>query len=126
MEQFRYGLRNDVKDLFLTFPEEPKSFTEAISRAVRCDNRLFERRSERQIQMPRARSEPTYALVVAKPFPRESFNKSPTNTPTPVEIDTTRRSKPLTKEEKDRGEKSCVQVLQDQTQFIKVITTIGS
>ena len=36
------------------------------------------------------------------------------------------RVRPLTKEEKDRGEKSCVQVLQDQTQFIKVITTIGS
>ena len=33
MEQFRYGLRNDVKDLLLTFPEEPKSLTEAISRA---------------------------------------------------------------------------------------------
>ena len=27
MEQFRYGLRNDVKDLLLTFPEEPKSLT---------------------------------------------------------------------------------------------------
>ena len=23
MEQFRYGLHNDVKDLLLTFPEEP-------------------------------------------------------------------------------------------------------
>ena len=77
----RYGLRNDVKDLLLTFPEEPKSLTEAIRRAVRCDNRLFERRSERQFQMPRARSEPTYALVIAKPFPRESYNVSPVNTP---------------------------------------------
>ena len=46
--QFRYGLRNDVKDLLLTFPEEPKSLIEAIGRAVRCDNRLFERRSEHQ------------------------------------------------------------------------------
>mgnify|MGYP000238102550 FL=1 len=27
MEQFRYGLRNDVKDLLLIFPEEPKSLT---------------------------------------------------------------------------------------------------
>ena len=70
MEQFRYGLRNDVKDLLLTFPEEPKSLTESISRVVRCDNRLFERRSERQFQMPRARLEPTYVLVVAKPFQR--------------------------------------------------------
>ena len=34
MEQFRYGLRNDVKDLLLTFLEEPKSLTEAINRVV--------------------------------------------------------------------------------------------
>ena len=26
MEQFRYGLTNDIKDLLLTFPEEPKSW----------------------------------------------------------------------------------------------------
>ena len=45
MEQFRYGLRNDVKDLLLTFLEEPKSLIEAISCAVRCESRLFERRS---------------------------------------------------------------------------------
>ena len=102
MEQFRFGLRNDVKDLLLTFPEEPKSLTEAISRAVRCDNRLFERRSERQFQMPRTRSEPTYASIVAKPFPRDSFSTSPTNTPTPMEIDTTRRRGPLSEEEKQR------------------------
>ena len=99
MEQFRYGLRNGVKDLLLTFPEEPKSLTEAISRAVRCDNRLFERRSERHLQMPRARSEPTYASVVARPFPRESYNAPPANTPTPMEIDTTRRRGPLSEEE---------------------------
>ena len=45
IEQFRYGLRNDVNDLLLTFPEEPKSLTEAINCAVRCDNSLFERHS---------------------------------------------------------------------------------
>ena len=102
MEQFRYGLRNDVKDLLLTFPEEPKSLTEAISRAMRCYNCLFERCSERQFQMPRARSEPTYASVVAKPFPRESYNAPPVSTPTPMEIDTTRRRGPLSEEEKQR------------------------
>jgi hypothetical protein len=48
MDLFRYGLRNDVKNLLLTFHEEPKSLAEAISRAIGCDNRLFERRSERQ------------------------------------------------------------------------------
>ena len=52
--------------------------------------------------MPRARSEPTYASVVAKPFPRESYNVSPMNTPTPMEIDTTRRRGPLSEEEKQR------------------------
>ena len=40
MEQFRSGLRSDVKDLLLTFPEDPNSLTEAIGRAVRWDNRL--------------------------------------------------------------------------------------
>ena len=34
MEQFRYGLCNYVKDLLLTFPKEPKSLTEAISRVM--------------------------------------------------------------------------------------------
>ena len=100
MEQFRYGLRNDVKDLLLTFPEEPKSLTEAINRVVRCDNRFFERRSERQFQMPRTRSEPSYTSNVAKPFPRESYNASLANTPNPMEIDTTRCRGPLSKEEK--------------------------
>ena len=55
MDQFRQGLRNDVKDLLLTFHKDPKSFTEAISRAVQCDNRLLERRSERQQMLRRCR-----------------------------------------------------------------------
>ena len=63
-------------------------------------NRLFEGHSECQFQMPRARLEPTYASVVAKPFPSESYNASPMNTPTPMEIDTTRRRGPLLEEEK--------------------------
>ena len=52
--------------------------------------------------MPRARSEPTYASMVAKPFPRESYNASPVNTPTLMEIDTIRRRGPLPEEEKKR------------------------
>ena len=67
IEQFHYGLRNDIKNLLLTFLKEPKSLTEAISRTVRCNNRLLKRRSERQFQMPMARSQPTYASMVAKP-----------------------------------------------------------
>ena len=55
MDKFRQRLRNDVKDLLLTFHKDPKSFTEAISRAVQCDNRLLERRSERQQMLRRCR-----------------------------------------------------------------------
>ena len=40
VDQFRFGLHNDVNDLLLTFPEDPNSLIEAISRVVRCDNRL--------------------------------------------------------------------------------------
>ena len=99
MEQFRYDLRNNVKDLLLTFPEEPKSLTKAISRAVRCDNHLFERLSECQLQIPRPRLEPTYASVAATPFARDV---SQANTSTPMEIDTMRRRGPLSEEEKQR------------------------
>ena len=97
MKKFCYGLCNDVKDLLLTFPEEPKSLTKAINRVAQCDNRLFERCSEHQLQMPRTMSEPTYALVVAKPFSRESYNASLENTSTRMEIDTTRCCGPLSK-----------------------------
>ena len=49
MDQFRHALQNDVNDLLLIFYEYPRSLIEAISRAVRCDKRLFERRSECQL-----------------------------------------------------------------------------
>ena len=60
-------LRNDVKDLLLTFHEDLKSLTEAISRAMQCDNRLFERSSERQ-QVLRRQPEQTYAFVEHREF----------------------------------------------------------
>ena len=102
MEQFQYGFRNDAKDLLLTFPEDPKSLTEAISRAVRCDNRLFERRSERQQLMVRSRLEPTYASVATIPLSKKSSNITPMGAPTPMEIEATRRRGPLSDEEKQR------------------------
>ena len=89
MEQFRYDLRNDVTDLLLTFPEDPKLLTEAISRAVRCENRLFERRSERQQLIVRSRLELTYASVAAIPLSRKSSNITPTDVPMPMEIEAT-------------------------------------
>jgi hypothetical protein len=44
-DQFRRGLRNDVKNLLLNFLE-PTSLSQTISQAVQCDNRLFESRLE--------------------------------------------------------------------------------
>jgi len=43
INQFRCGHRDDVQDLLLTLAD-PSSFSEAITQAIRCDNRLFERR----------------------------------------------------------------------------------
>ena len=78
MEQFHSSLRSDVKDLLLIFPEDPKSLTEAISRAVRCDNRLFERRCERQQQITKSRFTLTYASVMTQSSPRKTYCSFPT------------------------------------------------
>ena len=99
MDQFRQGLRNDVKDLLLTFPEDPMSLTEAISRAVWCDNRLFERRSERQ-QMLWRQPEQTYAFVVATP-PQVS-RPITRDDQTLMEIESTQHRGPLSDAEKQR------------------------
>ena len=47
IDQFHYGLQDDVKDLLLTM-EDPDDLNEAITQAVKCDNRLFERRQEKK------------------------------------------------------------------------------
>jgi hypothetical protein len=48
IDQFRYGLRDDVQDLLLTLVDPP-SFSEAITQAIRCDNRLFKLRQEKKV-----------------------------------------------------------------------------
>ena len=99
MDQFLQGLRNDVKDLLLTFHDDPKSRTEVVGRAVRSDNRLFEWCSNRQ-QMLHFRPTETYASGVATP-PQVS-KSSVVECPTPMEIETTRRRGPLSDAEKQR------------------------
>ena len=44
---FRWGLQDDVKDLFLNMLDLT-SLSKAIMQAVRCDNSLFERQQERR------------------------------------------------------------------------------
>ena len=107
MDQFCFGLRSDVKDLLLTFPKDPRSLIEAISQAIRCDNRLFERRCERQQQIIRLRFTPTYALhscprqtYSPTPILRQTCSPIPMDNPTPMEINMTQRRGPLTDKEK--------------------------
>ena len=52
--------------------------------------------------MVRSRLEPTYASVAARPLSRQSSNITPTDVPTPMEIEATRRRGPLSDEEKHR------------------------
>jgi len=85
-------LRDDVKDLLLNL-SDPISLSEAVTQAVRCDNRLFERRQER-----RSTSGP-YRADLATPS-----RQSNSSMPEPMQIDSSRIQR-LTQEEKDRRRK---------------------
>ena len=52
IDQFRFGLSEEIKDLLLTFPI-PSSLQDAIAYAVKCDYRLTERRNERSLNNSR-------------------------------------------------------------------------
>jgi Retrotransposon gag protein len=58
MSQFYWGLRDDVKDLLLSLPD-PRTLNEAISQAVKCDNRLFQRRQDQRSRQYTIRHAPT-------------------------------------------------------------------
>jgi hypothetical protein len=61
IDQFCCGLRDDVQDLLLTLAD-PSTFSEAITQAIRCDNRLFEHRQEKKVvQRPALEQSAYYA-----------------------------------------------------------------
>ena len=89
LDQFRRGLRGEIKNLLLNF-HEPTSLNEAISQAVRCDNRLFEFRQEERPH----RIHPPWTA----PPPMSSSTSSSTpakDSSSPMEIDRIRH-RPLT------------------------------
>ncbi|KAH7443388.1 hypothetical protein KP509_02G032100 [Ceratopteris richardii] len=96
ISQFRWGLRDDVKDLLLTMPEV-KTLNEYINQAIQCDNRLFERKQEKQVEGRPRQWKPF------QPIPRDE------SMPEPMPIDVT-RFQPLTPQEKQRrgGNKLCL------------------
>ncbi|KAH7432751.1 hypothetical protein KP509_07G038000 [Ceratopteris richardii] len=88
ISQFRWGLRDDVKDLLLMMPEV-KTLNEYINQAIQCDNRLFERKQEKQVEGRPRQWKPF------QPTPRDE------SMPEPMQIDVT-RFQPLTPQEKQR------------------------
>jgi hypothetical protein len=90
MTRFRYGLRDDVKNLLITMPKV-NTLEELISQAIICDNRLFELRQEKRSGW---RNDGAFA----------AFSKGQENRSTgaePMQIDAV-RFKPLTTEERKR------------------------
>jgi hypothetical protein len=94
IDQFRCGLRDDVQDLLLTLVD-PSSFSEAITQAIQCDNRLFERCKEKKVTSNAQlwNSRPTTLPLIPQ--------TTPVARPAPMQIDTA-KFKPLTKAEKLR------------------------
>lgn len=90
MSQFYWGLRDDVKDLLLSLPD-PRTLNEAISQAVKCDNRLFQRRQDQRSRQHTVRHAPT---ISASSLSSHSEVED-------MQIDAV-RVKPLTPEEKKR------------------------
>ena len=88
VDLFHRGLRDEVKDLMITLPH-PKTLMEAVSFAVRCDNRLSERKEERS----------TTGFWTAR-------TSKPSRDVVPMELDATKRQVPgmrtLSTEEKTR------------------------
>ena len=100
LDQFRRGLRGEIKNLLLNFPE-PTSLNEAISQAVRCDNRLFEFRQEERphrIHPPWPAATRSHLPWLTTPPPMSSSTSSSTpatDSSSPMEIDRI-RYRPLT------------------------------
>ena len=104
LDQFRRGLRGEIKNLLLNFPE-PTSLNEAISQAVRCDNRLFEFRQEERphrIHPPwpaATRSHPPWSTASPRMSSPTSTSTPAIDSSSPMEIDRI-RYRPLTNEQR--------------------------
>ncbi len=95
MSQFHWGLRDDVKDLLLSF-SDPQTLNEAISQVVKCDNRLFQRRQDQRSWVV-----PTTSTYSSSWFKAAHITNVPSQGPKDMQIDAVRFG-PLTTEEKKR------------------------
>ena len=93
VSQFYWGLRDDVKDLLLSLPD-PQTLNEAISQAIKCDNRLFQRRQDQRSRHQTTRYNTTIP----------TNNSSSHSEVEPMQIDATRVKALIPKEKKRRME----------------------
>ena len=90
ISQFLYGLQYEVKKLMLNLPD-PQTLSQAIDFAVKCDNRLFEFRSESRTREPQR----YYSMATSSSLPNVHSEVED------MQIDAV-RFKPLTQQEKTR------------------------
>lgn len=98
IRQFQWGLREDVKDLLLTL-NDATSLSEAITQAVKCDNRLFLRRQEKKSSLF------NHPPVVASSTSPSNNEFNDVKVCDPMQIDITQIKGPLSYEERERRKK---------------------
>lgn len=104
MTQFYEGLKDEVKDE-LSKQDRPKKLNDYIAKAVRIDNRLYERRMEKGRKNTSSNwRQPRPQANTGKKFQRRPYHQSTamggTTHPGPMEIDATQR-KPPSKSDKE-------------------------
>lgn len=99
IDQFRHGLQDAVKDLLLMM-KEPEDLNEAITQAVKCDNRLYERQQERRLT---SRSHTFASTHFTKPAQTHHTlaPSAPSSSAEPMQLDGI-RTKTLSHEERQR------------------------
>lgn len=103
---FRQGLRDDVKDVLAQTLFPPEDFQGLVDLAIRIDNRLFERRTEKRLKPSTTYLTPRDPRVFQS---QRQFSPSPHQVQahrldhrTPMEVDTTKIFQPLTNEERQK------------------------
>ena len=107
------GLNEDIKDVLSTMIDFPDDFEKLHLMAIRIDNRLYERAQDKKRTDNRTNSarkphhqepRPPVRIPMANsstPHPRPPSNKD-SRSYAPMDIDTTKKFKPLSQEEKNR------------------------
>jgi hypothetical protein len=89
INRFRYGLKDDVKDLLIIMPKI-ETLQEFITQAITCDNRLFERRQEKRFGWRNS----NHTMISTSSAAEKNVSGLE-----PIQIDTTRHN-PLSQGEK--------------------------